>query len=179
MASAVITSIVRRDRSDSPPEPLSPKDSAFAERAIDALNRALDHPAFLPSIRAATYSSALWLSPVNTLKTVTGEEVARIIVAGGSNSSSSSAAIGLTIELTKLRAGIRGFTETRDTLNTIDSGFFDDCVARDDPEALAALWMHEWMHSAGFQHRGRTGEQSDVACTIERLVRELSGAARR
>lgn len=174
MPTAVIASIIRRETT-APPRQLSARDRAFADRALDALNCALAHPDFFARVRAAEYSSALWLSSVNTLTTLTGDEIAEIIAAAGDGSAEADGTIGLTIELTKLRAGILAFTDPRDPVNTIDSGFFDDCVARDDPPSLAALWMHEWMHSAGFQHRVRSGELSDVACTVERIVRELAG----
>ena len=173
MPDAILRSIVRLTNSGVPAV-VRAEDKEFAERAIDALNWALHDPGFLQQVKTAPYSSSIWLSPNNTLLTLTGDEIADIIVSGVEGGSPPNGIVDIRVEISNLRDGARGSTEIHNPLTTIDTDFFDDCVLRDAPRDLAALFMHEWMHSAGFEHRIPGGEDRDVPSMLQQIVADLS-----
>jgi len=156
---------------------------AFAERARVALQFVLAKPEFLQRVRDAKYTATLFDVPHGSQGPIGAAGVAPKILAGvgggGSPSPDDPHTVALTLRLAYLEAGSDAATRAHSTLSQIEPSFVDDCMRRDDVGLLAAVLMHEWMHSLGFVHQDpRVVDRGDVPYAIEGIVVALGPAAR-
>lgn len=174
MLTARLVSIVRRATPQAPSSPVSSVDKDFAKRAVAKLSDIISNPAFFDEVVSAPYSTTLWLAPDNSELTPDPQGVVDIIKSGVEGGyPNRDETLNLSVALVNLWSGIQGSTLPRAREIRIDTDFFADCQRRSDLGSLAAVLMHEWMHTAGFIHP-LLGDDHDAPSIVHRIVERLA-----
>ena len=177
MLTARLVSIVRQPAPHYPKKRATRDERAFADQATRIIRAIVRSTTFLNRVQRAEYSWSFWLAPDNTLHQKTSKEVADIISgAVGAGDGARGGDVDLVITLADLSEKALAKTFPRERETQTDRDFFEQCLKDKNPGELAAVWMHEWMHTLGFVHRTDIGDQFDVPYTIERIVRALSAS---
>lgn len=141
----------------------------LADAAVALLNTIVNDGAFLDLVGTATYGE----SPrrVNGTNEFPDPSAVRAIVTQGHEPGKKvkDHTIRLRVALEDLPTGVSGDVKVSPTIRT-DTDFFGLCLNRKDAIALAALWMHEWLHVSGFRHR-RVDIRDDVPYVVDGFVR--------
>jgi hypothetical protein len=149
-------------------------EQTLARRAVSVLTTVVNDTRFLERIRAGPYSSTLRVTDDNQLEDASNDTVAEIIVGGKESQQSANGTLDLVVALEALQSGAAAVVFPPDPLIRTDAKFFAHCLEDDDPLSVASLWMHEWMHVAGFCHP-TSGERSDVPYVVGDIVEALGG----
>lgn len=154
-------------------EAAGPKQRAIAAEACRLLESALNHPSFAAKVKSSRYIATWHWDGTSQDVRKTPDEVLMYILNGAETGTSNDMEVDLEVELVQLKRGIVG--ETTLGKQPIHTGywFINNCIAAGDPVSLAAHFMHEWMHIAGFYHRGGNDARDDVAYVIGNLVQEI------
>ncbi|MBA3578973.1 MAG: hypothetical protein H0W42_03210 [Gemmatimonadaceae bacterium] len=137
----------------------------LAARAVALMQRIIDDPQFLDSVRTDPYAySGRMLDSGGYSPSTDNETIAQIIAGGKEITKVPDGVIDLTIK-------IRSFVFSPDTMGSVippaplistNKRFFRTWIDRDDVKSVAAHWIHEWMHVAGFYHEDASGDSRDV-----------------
>lgn len=147
----------------------------IAHAAIRLLEQALNHGSFAGRVRAARFTR--WHEDdAGRHSERTVEEVLDIIQTGRELRTGNDYEIDLRVRLERLRRWPRrnrvlGSTDIGGPTIVTAYWFINECIDRADPGELAAHWMHEWLHVAGFFHRGgqHRARRRPVCHRIDRL----------
>lgn len=152
---------------------------AFADKAIAMMKRIINHPEFLEKARTTTYTGRRFrIERLGVYyQTMTSSEIADIIQKGEEFRTAADSVIELTVRLRVLRANVLGSMSPPHPLITTNKTFFDDWLGADGREvSLAAHWLHEWLHVAGFRHKALSDgspDRSDAAYMIGKICTEI------
>ena len=151
-----------------------PNQTTFFERARALLERVLNEQAFADRLATADYEAS-WQRGTDESDTQrTRAEVAQVILSGRESGTAADQAIDLEVQLRTLRRRVRGKTVLGQLPITTNYRFVNRCLDEDDPAELAAHLMHEWLHVAGFYHRGGNRARGDVAYVVGDIVYEVA-----
>jgi hypothetical protein len=154
-------------------ESAGPKQTAIAERACALLQQALDHPTFPTKVKNAKYTATWRRAPGGASAQVDPARILEYIVTGVESGTAPDFEVDLHIKLARLRRGIVGSTPLGAFPIRTSYWFINSCIAEDDPVGLAAHFMHEWMHVAGFYHHGSNRARGDVAYQLGAIVARI------
>ena len=148
-----------------------PKQKEFADEAVRLLGLAINHPRFASLVRAATF--AAWHDDHE--QEVSVAEVLNIIETGRELKTGADYELDLYVRLLRLRRRTVGWTDVGGPVITTAYWYINQCIRAQDPADLAAHWMHEWLHVAGFYHHEGNRTRGDVPYVIGQLVYDLLG----
>lgn len=151
-------------------ESAGPKQTAIVQRACALLQGALNHRTFPERVKNATYTATWRQAPGGMSAQVDPSRILQFILGGVESGTAPDFEIDLHIRLVRLRRGIVGSTPLGAFPIRTSYWFVNSCIAEDDPVGLAAHFMHEWMHVAGFYHRGSNRARGDVAYRLGAIV---------
>lgn len=160
-------------------ENAGPKQRALIERAIELIERAVNHPDFIPRVRSAPYKQTRFSPRTGPAFTATVEDIVAVLQNGRERDTADDAEIDLEITLAKLRApsplraGVVGHTDTGRQPVTTAYWFMNDCIARDDAISPARHFLHEWLHVAGFVHFPNNSARDDPPYLIGEIVQDI------
>lgn len=144
------------------------KQQRLAHRAVEELEWALNHPSFADRVRRARFTR--WHSDEQQRATeLPVQEILTIIESGRELYSDGDHEIDLSVRLRYMRRAI-GVTSIGGPIIHTAYWFMNECVRDDNPAELAAHWMHEWLHVAGFFHRGGNGARGDVPYVVGEVI---------
>lgn len=153
--------------------PANENQKKFADDGIIRLETVINNPIFLQEVVNAKYTwKKLWTDQ-GILIEATNQQIADIITNGKERMTIPNDIINLQITLAVLRSGTVGSVSPPNPLITTNTLFFDPWMSKGDSLSIAAHWMHEWLHVAGFLHKNKKVDENDVNYTIGRLVVEV------
>jgi hypothetical protein len=159
-----------------PATALTGKPKLLFDRAKQVLETVINDPEFEEKVREREFTSRLLLTDTGQKEQADDDTITLIIASGKeSQENPGDTVIEMTVELASLAVKVLGEVVPPNPAIRVNRTFFDECVAADDPVALAAVLMHEWMHVAGFRHPGN-GTKRDVPFGIGKIVEELGRA---
>ena len=150
----------------------TPEGTAFAGEAVSLLERIVNDSRFLERVRRTRYSYTSRRTDDDRYVRTSTDEIAEIIATGKELETAPNDRIELQVVLEPMAAGTLGIVYLPDPLIHTNTAFFEACRAERDPLSLAAHWLHEWMHVAGFYHR-RFWKSRDVAYQCGYIVSAL------
>lgn len=147
----------------------------FAKEAIATLGTVLADPAFAANVSGSAFSSTLCLTSNMTEQNPNANQVLAMIQSGAELANGIvDQRLDLSIELVTMSTTVFAETQPGDTVVETSDAFFTDCRTRKDSVRLASLWMHEWMHLAGFVHETVQGDLNDAPYTLQSIVEQLA-----
>lgn len=141
----------------------------FAEQAVTLLTKALNHPEFETLVRATSYSTAFQDSRGRRSR-LPNQRVWAILASGIELGTASDLEIDLRVRLKWLwRPSTMGWTNVGGPVIVTNTRYFNRWMRDADPAYLAAHWLHEWLHVAGFVHEDGH-EDDDAPYVVGELV---------
>jgi len=160
-------------------ERAGPKQEKITIDACNLLEQALNHSTFPQKVQQAEFKASWHQSPERRDIQLTNDEVLKLILSGKEQSSENDYEIDLHIRYKKLRHWYKPWSSTIGSTNLgkfpicTSYYFVNDCIKNADPISLAAHFMHEWLHVAGFYHHGGNDARDDVAYVIGNIVHDI------
>lgn len=148
----------------------------FATAAATRLQTVVQNPRFIELVRGANFTSRRYCDAKGNCKSVSNDEIVRIISKGQELETPPNNQINLKVRLRQLRSRTVGSVTPPRPLITTNSIHFNRWMNDNDTLSLAAHWMHEWMHVAGFKHVELSNgdpDRNDVTYRVGRLVVEV------
>ncbi len=147
----------------------------FDTKAIRRLKAVLNDEAFISRVSEADYSGRKFKIDDGTETEATNEQILEIISTGKERKSDPDNEVDLQIKLSQLDDEVAGSVTPPSRIITTSTSFFNDWMESKQPLSLAAHWMHEWLHVAGFRHVKINGkpDSNDVGYSIGRFVVEV------
>lgn len=155
----------------------TPQGQELAQRAVALLQQIVNDPQFLAQVRAAGYSyTGRMIDSGDDVGTTDNETIVQIVAGGKEIKRSPDGVIDLTVVLRKFSIfypNTMGSVTPPDHTISTNRKFFNRWLQsgnNGDALSLAAHWMHEWMHVAGFYHDTSSGDPNDVPYAIGEIV---------
>jgi hypothetical protein len=157
-------------------ESAGPKQTKFIQEACDLLESAINHEEFLARVRTAEFTAAWQRIPGQGEVQRNQQEVAQVILLGLESQSSTDYEIDLHILLKRFRPWQRhvvGSTSLGKFPIKTNYSHLNRWLDSEDLTSAAAHFIHEWMHVAGFFHKGGNTARNDVPYVIGNIVEEV------
>lgn len=129
---------------------------AIADEAVKIMHKIVNNDGFYRKILNAQYKSAWFTTDSGRRIRAKPEDIPPIIKQGKEWGSDPDDILDLQIKIKPLKKGTLGVVYPPSPIITTNKSFIDEWVEIEDPVSLAAHWIHEWLHVAGFKHRKRT-----------------------
>lgn len=152
-----------------------PKQAAITEQACRRLETALNDSRFPERVLTATYTARWRIMEDGPDREIAPADILQMILSGKETGTAADAEVDLYIQFKPMMQGVLGSTTLGKFPIQTAYWFVNSCIAANDPDNLAAHFMHEWMHVAGFYHLGGNGARGDVAYVIGQIVLDLLG----
>ena len=101
------------------------------------------------------------------------DEIYNYLLSGAEGGSSSGGRIAIEVCLKSFEKGVLGSTALRESPFYTSYWFINSCIENEDPESLAAHFIHEWLHVIGFYHFPGNSARNDVAYNVGNAVKKL------
>ena len=150
-----------------------PKQEAFAIRACEALEEALNHPDFNERVVNATYKETRFRDGSGRWFSVPAHEIPDYITSGIERGTTRDSEIDIKVYLKWFRSGILGSTTLGKLPFYTAFWFINGCIESDDYISLARHFIHEWLHVSGFYHYPNNKARKDVPYVVGDIVRDL------
>ncbi len=142
----------------------------FIHRAVAALNRAINDPLFEEMLREANFHESRHLNERDTATAT----IVDIIKKGLELNTAPDHEIDLIITIdSRIRRPVIGKTFLRSEGIRTGRWFIEKCMRKNDVISLAAHFMHEWLHVAGFVHKRNNGPREDVPYIVGDIIRVI------
>ncbi len=148
------------------------KQTRITKEACKLLEEAINHPSFKKKLNEAEFRASWKIMPGSSDEEKTAQEVLQIILDGQEYDTEKDHEIDLHIKYKFMWFAIGKTSKGKFPINT-SYRFVNKCIRRGDPIKLAAHFMHEWTHVAGFYHRGGNGARGDVPYVVGNIVHEV------
>ena len=138
----------------------SPDEKKFAQEAIDLLQDVVNSDEFMKFVQDDNYSGRRLRTAAAGKNYIqaTNQQIVDIIKEGREfRENPANNTINLKVKLAKLGSNVLGSMNPPNPQITTNKTFFDQWKEQEDALSLAAHWMHEWMHVAGFRHVKKNG----------------------
>lgn len=149
-----------------------PDSLTFATNSTQLLQRIVNDPIFAEKIQTAQFSSRRFVQDNGTVINATNELISQIISGGKESKTDPDGVINLQVAIRKLGSSTVGSVMPPSPLITTNITFFENWESEGDTLSLAAHWLHEWLHVAGFRHASRRPNRTDVSYLVGTLVIE-------
>ena len=150
-----------------------PKQRAIAEKACELLQSALNHPGFRAKIEGMYYEQTRFTTASGEGIEVPVDKIYDYLLSGAEMGTPSDGIISIEVSLKCFKEGVLGSTTLGRPPFFTSYWFINSCIANDDARSLAAHFMHEWLHIAGFYHFPDNSARNDVAYNVGNAVKEL------
>jgi len=152
--------------------PIATPEFDFIHRAVAALNRAINDPEFEILLRAARFPESRHLDERDNV--TDNAKIVEIIKKGLELNTAVDNEIDLIITIdSKIKRPVIGKSFLRGEGIWTGRWFIEQCMLESDVTSLAAHFMHEWLHVAGFYHRRNNGPRKDVPYIVGDIVRKI------
>ena len=148
----------------------------FANSGIQWLKDVVNNEEFLKKIRHTTFTRRRFCTDTGAYIEASNPFILKIIAYGKERSTQPDNTIDLMVKVAPLSPTVVGRIIPPDPLITTNILFFERWMNKNDSLSLAAHWMHEWLHVAGFRHVKLANggpDRRDVNYTIGRYVVEV------
>lgn len=155
----------------------SGRELEHARHVVSLMSEFVNDPVSLKRIRSETYGTTYRSGESNIAeKTVaTAEQLEYDVTYGRELGTAPDARIELQVVVKNLEAGNLAVVRWLQKVIETDYEFFSGCVERGDAVSLASLWLHEWVHVAGYWHVSG-GDITDMPYKMESLVKAWATA---
>lgn len=154
-------------------ENAGPKQTKITNEACQLLEQALNHVSFHQRVTESEFTASWQRVRGEGSSERTPEEIAQLILMGQEANTDADYEIDLHLRLKKLRSWVIGSTALGRLPITTNYKFINRWIRENDSASFAAHIMHEWMHVAGFYHKGGNGARGDVAYVIGGIVYDV------
>lgn len=151
-----------------------PKQTALASEAVAVLESIVNSDEFSSAVRSFEYSSTWIRRDDDTEEQTSIEELLTTILSGREWRSTPDHEVDLKILLRRNRREIGSVEYPGASEIRTSYWFINQCLENGDPLSLAAHWIHEWVHVAGYMH-GRH-QAADAAYGTGDIVSRLGSA---
>lgn len=138
------------------PYPDDSKERKFAVNAVNLIELIVNDKEFIERVRQGKYSRARFETEnFGEFKDpIPNEEIVKLILNGKEQvSQNADKEIDIRVKIsTKLSSNVYGSTPHHKLRFRTNKKFFNRWHTNNDPLSLAAHWLHEWLHVAGFRH---------------------------
>lgn len=148
------------------------KQTAITNEACNLLEKAINHSSFAEKLNQAEFRASWQSTPDSPDEEKSAQQVLQTILMGEEYGTEQDQEIDLHIRYKYKWRAVGSTTKGRFPINTA-YWFVNKCIKRDDPISLAAHFMHEWTHVAGFYHKGGNGAREDVPYIVGSIVYEI------
>jgi len=145
----------------------------FANSAITRLKDIVNDPDFLYKVRNGNYSYRKYHEDDGVYIEADNNLIVEIISKGKERNTQNNNTIDLQIKIDRLKPKVVGSVTPPNPSITTNSLFFNPWMEKSDELSLAAHWMHEWLHVAGFYHKDKSPDQNDINYSIGKFVIEI------
>jgi hypothetical protein len=148
----------------------------FAGKAVGYLMGVVNNVDFLRKIRYSNFTRRRFCTDAGAYIEASNPYILKIIASGKERNTQPDNSIDLNVKIATLYASTAGRIIPPDPLITTNALFFNSWMYKNDALSLAAHWMHEWLHVAGFRHvklPNGDADRRDVNYTIGRYVVEI------
>ncbi|MGJ1536517.1 hypothetical protein ACR784_15985 [Sphingobacterium multivorum] len=146
----------------------------FANDAVSLLIEIVNDAKFLNSFKGAKFSHSTLYDDNGKYIKIGNEQILEIIQTGKERKTLPDNTINLLIFLDESLGGSTvGKVNPGDPTIRTNVSFFNYWIKNDDYLALAAHWIHEWLHVAGIYHKGCRVDANDVNYTIGKIAFEV------
>jgi hypothetical protein len=145
----------------------------FAEKAVSILQQIVNHPSFQEEVSSWNYSTREFRNDSDDYEDFDNERIWAIISGGKELYQPANQEINLQCKFERWDKYPKAVGEVIPPYPLITTNiiWLDMFMSERDPLSLAAHWMHEWMHVAGFYHPEEEELQwEDVAYSIGNIV---------
>ncbi|MBI2723336.1 MAG: hypothetical protein HYX39_14275 [Bacteroidetes bacterium] len=146
----------------------------FAGEAILRLKAIVNDPQFLKAVLTKRYTDNLFKTDSDQIISATNEQIVNSIVQGKEYKTKANNIIDLKIAFDEFKNdNVIGGSTPPDPLITTNLYYIRLWMKTDDSLSLAAHWMHEWLHVAGYLHRRMKPDFNDAVYQIGELFIEF------
>lgn len=145
----------------------------FAKKSASFLSEIINHKKFQSAIASAKFSYCVLVDEYGSPQQVGNEKVLEIINAGQEWKSTPDSNLNLSVNIKKLRRKVVGAVYPPSPVITTNSRFYDYWMNSGDALSLAAHWLHEWLHVAGFYHKGGAVDENDLNYVVGKIAVEV------
>lgn len=177
LAQEPVTTTVEVKTPEMDPSDTQNKHRLVVERAQELLQKVVREDAFAEKVRAATFGGGSFFRRVDGVVTQpSAGEVLRIIREGVERNANNTGdkRIEIILKPKPQPKGVVGSTRLGSNPVRTATWFMQQVAERRDATSLARHLLHEWMHVAGFFHKGRGPNQKDVPYVIGDIVRDVA-----
>jgi hypothetical protein len=148
----------------------------FANNAIRGLIAVVNNEEFLRKVKNGQYSRRRLRTEAGTYVEADNDTILKLIKTGKELNTVPDNEIDIQAKLAALRRTTVGSVKPPSPIITTNTLFYNDWMEKKDSLSLAAHWMHEWLHVAGFRHvklANGNPDRQDVNYTIGGFVIEI------
>ncbi|MCS4168515.1 hypothetical protein [Sphingobacterium sp. BIGb0116] len=145
----------------------------FAEKSVSLLAEIINHKKFLSAISTAKFSHCVLLDEHGRAQEVGNEKVIEVIQTGKEWKSTADGIVNLSINVEELKRRVVGVVYPPSPMINTNKLFFDYWLTSGDSLSLAAHWLHEWLHVAGFHHKGGAVDVNDLNYVVGKIAVEV------
>ena len=148
-----------------------PKQTAIANDAINSLNYALNHPDFKSRLLNAYFKELMFQPKGGPERRITPIEAYEKLVDGAELGGVVDGVITINVKLKKYRhVGVWNFG---DDYFTTAYWVINRAISAGNHIGLAANFIHEWCHVAGFRHHPNNNARDDMPYNLGNIVSDL------
>jgi len=144
-----------------------------AESCAKILEEIVNHAEFEKKVKQTKFANPTRWDENRRYVKVTNDEILQIIKQGRERGTMDDNQINLMVALKQLSDRTVGSVRPGELLITTNISFFDRWTAASDYISLAAHWLHEWLHIAGFLHKSWLVNRRDISYAIGRIAVEI------
>jgi hypothetical protein len=143
----------------------------LAHQAVALLGRIVNTPQFLIDVESERYSYTARLDEQGRFVQHTDNgTIVQMIRSGDELRRGERGVLDLNVVIRKFGRKTMGAVYVPEPTIYTNRRYFDDWIAREDVASMAAHWMHEWMHAAGFYHGSSSGDDDDVPYAVGEIA---------
>lgn len=146
---------------------------SLAESCAKILEEIINQVKFTEKVKLTKFASPTRWNENGRYVKVSNDEIIQIIKQGRERGTMADNQINLMVALKQLRDRTVGAVKPGELLITTNISFFDRWTEKSDFVSLAAHWLHEWLHVAGFLHKSRFVNRKDISYAIGRITVEI------
>jgi hypothetical protein len=145
----------------------------FAETAVSILQQIVNHQLFQEDVSSWNYQFRKYWDDSGNIIEADNQKVWEIVSSGKERNQLANQEINLKCEFKKLddSGKVMGRVIPPHPLITTNTIWLDWVMENNNPLSLAAHWMHEWMHVAGFYHPKKDSlRREDVTYSVGKIA---------
>lgn len=145
----------------------------FSSDAIAIIERIVNDSSFREQVLNGNYSYRIYLNEREVYENADNNKIWSIISGGEELNQTADGEIDFQCEFAKLDddGDVMGRVIPPKPLITTNTVWLKWIMSKNDPLSLAAHWIHEWMHVAGFVHpKKESVRRNDVTYTVGRIA---------